>query len=50
MSCVHKELYEATAQPCVARKQPIGVLPTTFENGFDCFAGFVTIKTNNHHG
>jgi len=32
----------ARAQLCVTRKQPVGVLPTTFEKGFVSFASFVT--------
>ena len=30
----------ATAQPCVAGKQPVGLLPPRL-NGFACFVGFV---------
>ena len=31
----------ATAQPCVAGKQPVGVLSPTQKKGFEGFAGFV---------
>ncbi len=37
-----KDKRMATAQPCVAGKQPVGMLPTTFEKGFVSFASFVT--------
>ena len=33
----------ATAQPCVAGKQPVGVLPIT-KKGFEGFVSFVTKK------
>ena len=32
----------ATAQLCVAGKQPVGMLPLTCNKGFEGFAGFVT--------
>ena len=36
-----KEKCVATAQPCVAGKQPVGVLPLTGNKGFVGFVGFV---------
>jgi hypothetical protein len=36
----------ATAQPCVAGKQPVGVLPP-FEKSFAGFDGFVQQQLNN---
>ena len=37
----------ATAQPCVAGKQPVGVLPPSFEKSFAGFDSFVQIQLNN---
>ena len=39
-----KDKRVATAQPCVAGKQPVGVLPPTSNKGFEGFASFVTKK------
>ena len=41
-----KEKCVATAQPCVAGKQPVGLLSPTQKKGFECFAGFVTKRNN----
>ena len=37
-----KEKRVATAQPCVAGKQPVGLLSPAQKKGFEGFAGFVT--------
>ena len=42
-----KDKQKATAQPCVARKQPVGVLPPTCNKGFEGFASYVTKIESN---
>jgi len=43
-----KEKRVATAQPCVAGKQPVGLLPPTLKKGFVGFVGFVSKKNTTN--
>lgn len=42
-----KEKRVATAQPCVAGKQPVGLLSPTRKEGFEGFVSFVTNNSTN---
>ena len=44
MTILSKVNYMATAQLCVARKQPVGVLSPTLKNGFGSFVSFVKMN------
>jgi len=42
-----KEKRVATAQPCVAGKQPVGLLSQPRKQSFESFVGFVTKQFND---